>query len=82
MAQSTPCVIEDSRILELIERGLLDEYEVQGRSFDFPMIIELENNKKLQEQFKVGKDIKTAASSFLKRLYNGTVGRLLHSPAS
>ncbi len=37
MAQRTPCVVDDSLIAELAEKGLLEEYLAE-REFDFPTI--------------------------------------------
>jgi hypothetical protein len=52
MAQKKPCVVYDSMLVEMIERGLLDEYE-SDRKFDFPTIPELEENPELQEKYRV-----------------------------
>jgi len=56
MIQRTPCVVSDATIEELAERGVLDQYEVKGRVFDFPTFDQLENNPELEDKYMIRKD--------------------------
>ena len=53
MAQRTPCVVYDSMIAQLIETGQLDEFEVEGREFDYPTIGDLIGMPELQQHYKL-----------------------------
>ncbi|MBW2966844.1 hypothetical protein KY342_07105 [Candidatus Woesearchaeota archaeon] len=50
MAQRKPCVVSEAKIEIFVEEGLLNNYEVQGREFDFPTLEELTNNFKMQQE--------------------------------
>lgn len=60
MAQKHPCVAMDTKVMTLLELGLLDEYEVQGRTFDYPTTTDLHRDPLLIEKFRV--DVPDASS--------------------
>ena len=53
IAQGKPCVVYDTMIADLVERGLLDEYEVKGKKFNYPTLDELKENPRLEKAYTI-----------------------------
>ena len=53
MAQKSPCVVDDAMVEQLAKSGSLDEFEVQGREFQYPTLKELVENPELEEQHRI-----------------------------
>jgi len=69
MAERTPCVVNDSIIAELAEKGLLNKYEVHGKEFGFPKIIEMV--KSHHEQRSKPKGLVAKIKNFFRRKQKG-----------
>jgi len=68
MAQKTPCVVYDSLIAEIIEQGLLNEYEVKSRELNYPRIGELMQCPELEKHYKRDTPKKADKPSLVSRI--------------
>lgn len=69
IALREPCVVDEATIEVLVQRGLLNEFEVPGKEFDFPTLEQLSNNPEIEKKYTLSPGSKTKV--FLKKIYNG-----------